>query len=89
MNPAAVIYALAAAALFGISTPAAKALLGTIHPAVLAGLLYCGAGIGIAALAADVTEAAERALGQAARDTTATRSENRVFMWKFLCFGAT
>src|SRR6185295_12452145 len=34
----------------GISTPAAKVLVGTVHPAVLAGLLYCGAGIGIALL---------------------------------------
>ncbi len=44
----AVIYALASALLFGISTPAAKLLLGTVHPAILAGLLYCGAGVGIA-----------------------------------------
>jgi len=29
-------YALASAALFGVSTPAAKALLGAIHPGVLA-----------------------------------------------------
>src|SRR5262245_42669484 len=46
----AVLYALASAALFGLSTPAAKILLGTIHPAILAGLLYSGAGIGIALL---------------------------------------
>jgi drug/metabolite transporter (DMT)-like permease len=38
------------AALFGASTPAAKILVGSVHPAVLAGLLYCGAGIGIAVL---------------------------------------
>jgi drug/metabolite transporter (DMT)-like permease len=50
MNRTAILYALASAALFGASTPAAKALLGTIHPAVLAGLLYCGAGIGVAVL---------------------------------------
>jgi hypothetical protein len=50
MNRTAVLYALASAALFGASTPAAKALLGSIEPAVLAGLLYCGAGIGIAIL---------------------------------------
>jgi drug/metabolite transporter (DMT)-like permease len=50
MNRTAVLYALASAALFGVSTPAAKALLGAIHPAVLAGLLYCGAGIGVALL---------------------------------------
>src|SRR5215467_8904060 len=46
----AILYALASAALFGVSTPAAKVLLGTIDPAVLAGLLYSGAGIGIALL---------------------------------------
>ena len=48
MNRRAVILALLSAALFGISTPAAKALLGSISPAVLAGLLYCGAGNGVA-----------------------------------------
>lgn len=50
MNHQAVVFALLSAALFGVSTPAAKALLGAIHPAVLAGLLYCGAGIGSALL---------------------------------------
>jgi drug/metabolite transporter (DMT)-like permease len=50
MNRVAVLYALASAALFGASTPAAKLLVGSVHPAMLAGLLYCGAGIGIAAL---------------------------------------
>jgi drug/metabolite transporter (DMT)-like permease len=50
MNRHAVVLALLSAALFGASTPAAKALLGTIHPAVLAGLLYCGAGLGVAVL---------------------------------------
>ena len=43
-----VICALTSALLFGISTPAAKLLLGSVHPAILAGLLYCGAGVGIA-----------------------------------------
>jgi drug/metabolite transporter (DMT)-like permease len=42
--------ALASAALFGISTPAAKVLLGSIDPGVLAGLFYCGAGVGTALL---------------------------------------
>lgn len=50
MNRRAVIYALLSAALFGVSTPAAKVLLGTIDPAILAGLLYCGAGLGVAGL---------------------------------------
>ena len=42
--------ALVAAALFGASTPLAKALLGEISPWLLAGLLYLGSGIGLAAL---------------------------------------
>jgi drug/metabolite transporter (DMT)-like permease len=50
MNHRAIVLALLSAALFGVSTPAAKALLGAIDPAVLAGLLYCGAGIGVAVL---------------------------------------
>jgi drug/metabolite transporter (DMT)-like permease len=50
MNRHAILLALLSAALFGVSTPAAKLLLGTIEPAVLAGLLYCGAGLGVAIL---------------------------------------
>ena len=50
MNQRAVLLALLSAALFGVSTPAAKLLLGTTHPALLAGLLYCGAGLGVAVL---------------------------------------
>ena len=50
MHRRAILYALASAALFGLSTPAAKVLLGTIHPAILAGLLYSGAGIGVGVL---------------------------------------
>lgn len=41
--------ALTAAALFGASTPLAKILLGTMSPAMLAGLLYLGSGIGLGA----------------------------------------
>src|SRR5436190_16694075 len=50
MKQISVVYALASAALFGVSTPAAKVLIGSVHPVMLAGLLYCGAGIGIAVL---------------------------------------
>ncbi|MET0723227.1 MAG: EamA family transporter [Tardiphaga sp.] len=50
MNRTAVLYALLSAVLFGISTPAAKGLVGTVDPVVLAGLLYCGAGIGVTIL---------------------------------------
>ena len=42
-----VLAALAAAALFGASTPCAKAFLGTVPPVLLAGLLYAGSGIGL------------------------------------------
>jgi drug/metabolite transporter (DMT)-like permease len=50
MHRPAILYALASAALFGVTTPAAKILLGAIDPIVLAGLLYCGAGFGVALL---------------------------------------
>lgn len=50
MNYNAVMLALVSAALFGLSTPASKVLLGQVDPAVLAGLLYLGAGIGVAIL---------------------------------------
>ena len=42
-----VIYALAAAALFGASTPLAKLLGAEIPPVMLAGLLYLGSGVGL------------------------------------------
>ena len=68
MNRTAVLYTLTSAALFGVSTPAAKFLVGSIHPVTLAGLLYCGAGIGVAALRrmlpAAITGAPETALSQ-------------------------
>ena len=49
---AAPLVALASAALFGASTPFAKLLLGEgMSPLVLAGLLYLGSGVGLAALA--------------------------------------
>ncbi|PWV61098.1 DMT family transporter [Plasticicumulans acidivorans] len=42
--------ALGAAVLFGLSTPLAKTLLAELPPTLLAGLLYLGAGIGLALL---------------------------------------
>jgi drug/metabolite transporter (DMT)-like permease len=41
--------ALLSAFLFGASTPAAKVLLNGIEPLLLAGLLYCGSGLGLGA----------------------------------------
>ena len=46
--PPGVSLALGAAALFGLSMPAAKPLLATIDPWLAAGLLYSGAGLGLA-----------------------------------------
>src|SRR6266545_2317689 len=46
-RPPGVGYALAAAVLFGVSTPGAKLLLVGLHPALAAGLLYLGAGLGL------------------------------------------
>lgn len=42
--------ALAAAALFGASTPLVKLLVGELSPLLLAGLLYLGSGLGLAAI---------------------------------------
>jgi len=40
--------ALASAVLFGMSTPPAKMLVGSVPPLILAGLLYAGSGVGLA-----------------------------------------
>lgn len=45
-----VLLALASAVLFGASTPFAKLLLGSVDPWLMAGLLYVGAGLGLAVL---------------------------------------
>ncbi len=42
-----IAYALAAAVLFGVSTPLAKLLVGAVPPLLLAGLLYAGSGLGL------------------------------------------
>lgn len=46
--PSAALLALFSAALFGASTPLAKMLLGQVSPWLLAGILYLGAGLGLA-----------------------------------------
>jgi drug/metabolite transporter (DMT)-like permease len=50
MNVSAVLCALAAAGLFGLSTPLAKLLVGIVDPWLLAGVFYLGSGIGLAVL---------------------------------------
>jgi drug/metabolite transporter (DMT)-like permease len=49
-NRRPVFIALISAAHFAVSTPAAKLLPGAVHPTVLAGPLYCGAGLCVAIL---------------------------------------
>jgi drug/metabolite transporter (DMT)-like permease len=44
------LFAMAAALLFGLSTPAAKLIVGDVRPLLLAGLLYLGSGIGLTIL---------------------------------------
>jgi drug/metabolite transporter (DMT)-like permease len=60
-NKQAPLIALAAAALFGLSTPLAKMLLGGMSPWLRAGLLYLGSGLGLFVLIL-----LRRALGKAA-----------------------
>src|SRR5215213_3366179 len=48
MSRFGILLALLSAVLFGASTPFAKLLLGTVDPWLMAGLLYIGAGLGLA-----------------------------------------
>ncbi|WP_233872052.1 DMT family transporter [Paraburkholderia adhaesiva] len=48
LHQSAIFTALLAAALFGATTPLAKALLGTLPPFMVAGLFYLGSGVGLA-----------------------------------------
>ena len=50
MNRPAIVFAMAAAVLFGLSTPLAKLLLADVGPWTLAGLFYLGAGVGLASV---------------------------------------
>src|SRR6516164_7693317 len=50
MSRTGIVLALLSAVLFGASTPLAKLLLGAVNPWMMAGLLYLGAGTGLAAV---------------------------------------
>jgi len=50
MARAGILFALLSAALFGASTPFAKLFLASVDPWMMAGLLYLGAGVGLAAV---------------------------------------
>ena len=62
--------ALASAALFGASAPFAKLLLGSTDPQLLAGLLYLGAGIGLA-----IGQAGRSALGVGTSEAPLRRAD--------------
>src|SRR5262245_34914773 len=69
-----IAYALVASALFGASTPLARALIGAMDPLWLAGLLYAGSGIGLS-LALALRHAG--ALGQGRRVTAIAPGDRR------------
>ncbi len=55
MSRTGILLALLSAVLFGASTPLAKLLLGAVSPWMMAGLLYLGAGLGLASIHASRT----------------------------------
>lgn len=57
-----IFYAMAAAVLFSASTPLAKHLLVSVEPALMAGLLYLGSGLGLASFRLLWRSSRERAL---------------------------
>lgn len=65
-------FALGAAVLFGLSTPAAKLLVGSVDPWLLAGLLYLGSGIGLG-----LWRLGQRALSRSAPEAPLTRQDLR------------
>lgn len=69
VSPGAAL-AIASAALFGAGTPVAKLLLGQIDPWLLAGLLYLGSGVGLAAV-----HIGRRSLGMPATEAPLRRAD--------------
>ena len=69
-------FALAAAALFGASTPLAKLLLGELPPLGLAGLLYLGSGLGLFAV-----RMAQRVFARTGPGSKEASLSGRDFIW--------
>ncbi len=65
-----ILLALLSAALFGVSTPLAKILIGSVSPWLMAGLLYLGAGLGLAAV-----EVSRRSSGNAVAEAPIRKSD--------------
>jgi drug/metabolite transporter (DMT)-like permease len=73
--------ALASAFLFGAAAPLAKGMLGSIEPQLLAGLLYLGAGVGLA-----IVHAARNAIGIPAPEAS-LRSTDAPWLAAIILFG--
>jgi drug/metabolite transporter (DMT)-like permease len=69
-----ILAALGAAALFGLSTPLAKILVGEIPPLLLAGLLYAGSGLGLSMVLA------ARAIGQGRASIVRPRGADLIWL---------
>lgn len=76
-----ILGALAAAALFGLSTPIAKMLLGTISPLLLAGLLYMGSGVGLSIVLT------VRAIGRGQASIVRPRGADLLWLLGAIAFG--
>jgi drug/metabolite transporter (DMT)-like permease len=73
--------ALGAAALFGLSTPIAKTLVGEVPPLLLAGLLYAGSGAGLAILLM------ARAIGLGRTNIVRPRGRDLLWLLGAIAFG--
>jgi len=73
--------ALGAAALFGLSTPIAKTLVGEMSPLLLAGLLYAGSGTGLSILLA------ARAIGLGRASIVRPRGADLLWLLGAIAFG--
>ncbi len=76
-----ILAALGAAALFGLSTPIAKTLVGEIPPLLLAGLLYMGSGVGLTILLV------ARAIGLRRARITRPRGADLMWLLGAIAFG--
>src|SRR4029453_2130934 len=74
--------ALLAALLFGVTTPAAKALLSVTDPWLLAGLLYLGSGLGLGAV-----RLVMMAVGRRSREAPLRRSDLPWLAGAIVCGG--
>ena len=78
--------ALLAAVLFGAGTPIAKLLLGDVSPWLLAGLLYCGSGLGLGLIRLIRDSPAERLHRHELPPLVVETNERAVRLWESFGF---